>query len=165
MRMKSRTAIVTGAASGIGRAVALELVKSGLNVCLFDRCKQGLSQTEDVIRSQHVTRICGDVSSSRDVARLFDHVHECFQKPAHVLVNSAGITRDGWIWDMEDTQWREVLEVNLTGSFLCIREFAQQYIKADGSNKEGSHEGKDKSIINISSIVRLSICCLLLIPM
>ena len=87
--MKGTSAIVTGAASGIGRAVALELVKSGLNVCLFDLCEQGLNQTEEEIRPYcppgvATQSIQGDVTSSSDVTQLFHQVHERFQNPAQI---------------------------------------------------------------------------------
>ena len=139
-------AIVTGAASGIGQATAIELVKRGLALGLFDRANlqctcEGI---RDCVPGCEIVTVQGDVSDPHDVDRGFEYLHKSFGKPATVLVNSAGITKDNWIWKLDVEDWDQVQQVNLKGTFLCTKRFSQQFIQGKAQNG---------SIVNIASII------------
>jgi len=114
----ARTAIVTGGGRGIGAAAARALTGRGLAVTVFART---LAELERVVAGKGAAlAVAGDVSREQDVARLVA-AHERALGPVDVLVNDAGITRRGLVEDLPPAAFREVLEVNLTGAFLCAR--------------------------------------------
>ncbi|HEX6309741.1 MAG TPA: SDR family NAD(P)-dependent oxidoreductase [Longimicrobiales bacterium] len=134
-------AIVTGGARGIGRAIALELARHGVHIAFnyFDggdgRIQAEAERTANELRQLEVTVVCRacDVRE-RDAVDAF--VAEADQALAglHILVNNAGIARDRALWRMEDDEWRDVVDTNLTGAFNMIRAIApvlraQQYGK------------------------------------
>jgi len=125
-----RTAIVTGGMRGIGRAIVNELVRGGARVHVFD-CDLGTGPADSF--AAHGV----DVSDSKAVKEAMDHL----PKPADLLVNNAGITRDRSIINMSDEEWRAVIDVNLTGAFICIRAVAPG-MRSNGYGR----------IVNISSI-------------
>jgi 3-oxoacyl-[acyl-carrier protein] reductase len=126
----NKTAIVTGGMRGIGRAIVNALVKSGAQVHVFDRDISGGQCEACAVHSV-------DIADSKAVAQAVASL----PKPAQLLVNNAGITRDHSIVNMSDEEWRSVLDVNLTGAFHCIRAVAP----AMRANNYGR-------IVNISSI-------------
>ena len=117
------------------------------------------------MHSSRVTYVECDVSNESNVRALFEHVQQPQQTTlshASILVNCAGITRDGWIGRMSVDQWQQVQDVNLMGTFLCCREFlAQRALLSHKKETPSSHhEEKDESqldiggsIINIASVV------------
>lgn len=121
--MPSRVAIVTGAARGIGRAIAQRLASDGLRVVLND---QSLDDTaDDTIRA--ISRAGGqafavraDISQPEEVDRLVQTAISAYGR-LDVLVNNAGINRDGLLMRMSEADWDDVLRVNLKGAFLCSR--------------------------------------------
>lgn len=114
----ARTAIVTGGGRGIGAAVARALTARGLAVTVFARTA---SELERVVGSGGAAlAVAGDVSREADVARLVS-THERALGPVDVLVNDAGILARGLVEELPPAAFREVLEVNLTGAFLCAR--------------------------------------------
>lgn len=116
--MSGRTAIVTGGGRGIGAAVARALTGRGLSVTVFARTG---AQLERVVRQGWAARAeAGDVRSEADVARLLA-AHERACGPPDVLVNAAGILARGLAEETAPATFREVLEVNLVGPFLCAR--------------------------------------------
>jgi 3-oxoacyl-[acyl-carrier protein] reductase len=128
--LRGTGAIVTGAATGIGRAIALELARHGVHIA-FNYLDPGdgsieahAERTANELRRM-VTVVCRqcDVRDSEAVAAF---VAEADQALAglHILVNNAGIARDRALWRMEDDEWRDVLDVNLTGAFNMIRAVA-----------------------------------------
>ncbi len=113
-----RTAIVTGGGRGIGAAVALALTRRGLAVTVFARTP---AQLERVVRENGAAlAVAGDVRREEDVARLVRE-HERSLGPVDVLVNDAGILARGLAEETSAAAFREVLDVNLTGAFLCAR--------------------------------------------
>ena len=129
--MRGQTVIVTGAASGLGREVALAFARRGVNIAFNyielpgrDIAAQAL-MTETTLRAFGVgvySEHC-DVRNSAAVTNFVGHaVAEL--GGVHYLVNNAGIAHDGALWRMTDTAWREVIDTNLTGSFNCIRAVA-----------------------------------------
>jgi 3-oxoacyl-[acyl-carrier protein] reductase len=123
-------AIVTGAATGIGRATALELARHGVHIAFNyldngdGRIREQAERTAAELRGMVTVlyRAC-DV---RDREAVDAFVAEADQSLSglHILVNNAGIARDRALWRMEDDEWRDVIEVNLTGAFNMIRAIA-----------------------------------------
>ncbi len=118
MTERFRTAIVTGGGRGIGAAIARALTARGLRVTAFARTA---GQVEEVVRSGGAALgVAGDVRSEADIRRLRE-MHERSLGPADVLVNAAGILVRGPVEDLPAEAFREVLDVNLVGPFLCAR--------------------------------------------
>jgi len=114
--LKNRNAVVTGGAAGIGFAIAQRLTVSGARVSLWDRDEKALG---DAARfgAAHATRV--DVTSEADVQRALAETVEELGK-VDVLVCSAGITGPNLTtWDYPVADWKQVLDINLTGVFLC----------------------------------------------
>jgi NAD(P)-dependent dehydrogenase (short-subunit alcohol dehydrogenase family) len=133
--MNTRVAVVTGAAQGMGRRIAEVLDGEGYAVVRFDR-----QATQAAAGGLAIT---GDVSSESDVTALGEQVLERYGQ-IDVLVNNAGISSITPAEDTEPAQWRQVLEVNLTGPFLLSRAIGRQLLAQGGG-----------SIVNIASIAGL----------
>jgi len=155
MKLADTRAIVTGAASGIGRCITLELARAGAKVVGGDIDVDGLKQLEadSIELPGEVYGIHLDVANESTVK---DFVPLAFAKIGYVntLVNNAGILRDGllisrddegWLRKLPTAQWKRVIDVNLTGAFFMAREFAAQAIEKNIS---------PALIVNISSITR-----------
>ncbi len=143
MKLQDRTAIVTGASGGIGRAIALQLAAEGaIVVCNYRSSKQ---RAEQVVQSiidagGRALSMQGDVKSLAEMEKMAAAVIEQLGR-IDILVNNAGINKDDLILSMSEQAWREVLETNLYGAFNCIKAVAQQMM----FQKKGR-------IINISSV-------------
>ncbi len=117
---KGRHAVITGGATGLGYAIAQRLIASGGRVTLWDRDAAAVRRAALALGAQ-THAVVVDVTSSDSVA---DAVRTTLSKVPRIdaLVNSAGITGPvGKLWDYPVDRWREVLEVNLTGLFICCR--------------------------------------------
>jgi NAD(P)-dependent dehydrogenase (short-subunit alcohol dehydrogenase family) len=112
------TAIVTGGGRGIGEAVARALTARGLSVTVFARTAAELQRV--VASGGAALAVVGDVAQEADVARLLAE-HEARLGPCDLLVNDAGLLVRGEVDALDPARWRESLEVNLTGAFLCAR--------------------------------------------
>ncbi len=147
MRFKDKVAIITGAARGIGRAIAEKLASEGAKVVIADLVSEEEgNQVASEIASKHSTEalyIRTNVTVSGDVEKLFKETVEKFGK-VDILVNNAGITRDTLILRMKEEDWDAVINVNLKGVFLCTKEAVKYMMKA-----------RYGRIINISSVVGL----------
>jgi 3-oxoacyl-[acyl-carrier protein] reductase len=123
-------AIVTGGATGIGRAISLELARHGVHIAFNyldtgdGRMAADAERTAAELRRM-VTVVCRSCDV-RDAEAVNNFVAEADQALSglHILVNNAGIARDRALWRMEDDEWRDVLEINLTGAFNMIRAVA-----------------------------------------
>jgi NAD(P)-dependent dehydrogenase (short-subunit alcohol dehydrogenase family) len=119
--MSQRIAVVTGAGSGIGRASALGLAKAGYAVVVAGRRKDALDKTVTMAAGGTVVAVPTDVSDEASVAALFAAVKERFGR-IDVLFNNAGMGAPAIPIDqLSVAQWKQVVDVNLTGSFLCAR--------------------------------------------
>lgn len=143
MPLTGQVAIVTGGARGIGREIALLLASEGTDIALFDVNAELLAQTADEVRSQG-RRAEGIVVDVTDGAIVEQGVAKVLDKLGRIdiLINNAGITKDGLLVRMDDAQWDRVLAINLKGSFLCTRAAAKPMLK--------QRRGR---IVNIASIV------------
>ena len=154
MQLGKKVVVITGAARGIGRAMSLAFADRGADVAALDRDAASLEETRAACESRGV-RARGyvlDVTQEAQVIRTFDAVVADFRR-FDVLVNNAGITRDALLVKAQDgalhskmslAQWQAVMDVNLTGVFLCGREGAERMVQV----------GQGGLIINISSISR-----------
>ncbi|MBB6630315.1 3-oxoacyl-[acyl-carrier-protein] reductase [Clostridium algidicarnis] len=142
--LKRKTAIVTGASRGIGRAIALNLASQGVNIVLNYR--NDVEAMQEVIKEieakgVRVVAIKGDVSDFKQAENIIKAATESFGS-LDILVNNAGITRDGLIMRMKEEDFDNVIAVNLKGAFNCIRHASLVMMK--------QRSGK---IINIASVV------------
>jgi 3-oxoacyl-[acyl-carrier protein] reductase len=121
--LAGRTALVTGASRGIGRAIAIALAEQGANVALNYRASAAAAQEAcQAVAELGVEAVAveGDVSQADDVEDLVKTVLERFQH-IDILVNNAGIVRDRLLLRMDESDWDAVLATNLRGAFLCTR--------------------------------------------
>ena len=143
MRFEGKTALVTGAARGIGQAIALALAQEGANVVIvdvdLDRAQEVAQEIEALGRQ--AMAIPADVSDPKAVHRLVDEALSLFRR-IDILINNAGIIRRGSFLEHDPQDWDRVLSVNLGGTFNCTRQVVPLMIEQGG--------GK---IINISSVV------------
>ena len=152
MDLKEKNIVVTGGGQGLGLAMALEFAKAGANLSLIDineaPLKEAVSQCE-ALGVKATSYIC-NVSKEDEVIAVFDEIEKDHEL-IHGLINNAGILRDGLLIKVKDGEiqkrmslgeWQAVIDVNLTGGFLCGREAATKMI-------ENQVPG---CIINISSI-------------
>jgi 3-oxoacyl-[acyl-carrier protein] reductase len=141
--LQGRIALVTGASQGIGRACALELARSGATVALAARNEAKLAEVVAEIEGTggQAAAIRLDVASEESIKTGAKAVLERFGK-VEILVNNAGITRDGLAMAMKRADWDDVLGTNLTGAFLLTQAVLRPMLK----NRWGR-------IINISSVV------------
>jgi 3-oxoacyl-[acyl-carrier protein] reductase len=128
--LRGTGAIVTGGATGIGRAISLELARHGVHIAFNyldagdGRIEADAERTANELRRM-VTVVCRqcDVRDSEAVTAFVAEADQALSG-LHILVNNAGIARDRALWRMEDDEWRDVLDVNLTGAFNMIRAVA-----------------------------------------
>jgi len=139
-------ALVTGASRGIGRAIAVELARSGASVVVnYARSPEAAAEVVATITAAggKAWSIQADVAVEEQVDAMVKTVLER-EGRLDVLVNNAGITRDGLLMRMKTADWHEVLDLNLTGVFLCTRAVSRSMLKA-----------RSGRIINITSVVAL----------
>jgi NAD(P)-dependent dehydrogenase (short-subunit alcohol dehydrogenase family) len=136
-----KLAFVTGAGSGIGRAVAIRFAQEGATVIAADRNFQQAEETTKKLGSTHMP-IEVDVTNKDSVKSVLDEAINRYKRPPSTIVNCAGVTRDAFILKMEDSDFDLVLNVNLKGTYLVMKHAARRMI----DYKLGG------SMINISSV-------------
>ena len=131
LMLKGKTAVVTGAGRGIGKAIALKLAENGADIIINDIPGSDYAEdTKKEIEALGVKAIVvrGDVRNTEDVENLMKTAADTFGK-IDILVNNAGITRDGLMLRMSEEDWDSVLEINLKGAFNCIKAAARYMMK------------------------------------
>ena len=145
MSLENLTAVVTGAGRGIGRAIALKLAEAGANVVCLSRTEANSQKVADEItalgrQSWAVAVDVGDTAAvEAAVAKILEDTGGI-----NILVNNAGVTRDGLLMRMSEADWDAVLDTNLKSVFTLTKAFSRPMRKADNAR-----------IINISSVVGL----------
>ncbi len=121
-KLDGKVALVTGAGSGLGQAMAVALAEAGADVALAGRRAEVLAETEKRISAtgRKVLAVSADVSKSDDVKNL---IAECEGKlgPIEVLVNGAGVFSGYDTLELAEEEWRRIIDINLTGTFLCCQ--------------------------------------------
>lgn len=142
--LKDKIAVVTGGSRGIGRAICVEFAKNGANVVInYVGNEQNALETERLCKEYGVKTlvVCGDVSNSTQVEEMFVKTMETFGR-VDILVNNAGITKDNLVMRMTEQDFDDVIDINLKGAFLCMKQVYRIMMKQ-----------KYGKIINISSVV------------
>ncbi|MBQ7151354.1 MAG: 3-oxoacyl-[Synergistaceae bacterium] len=141
-------ALVTGAAKGIGRAIALELAKNNFDVAInFNSSEAPAKELCEEIKALGVQAeiFKANVSDYDQVVTLFKEVKEKMSQPVSVLINNAGITRDNLLLRMKPEEWQDVINTNLNAAFYCTKCALRDMTKS-----------KFGRIINIASVVGLT---------
>ena len=140
--LAGRVAFVTGAGSGIGRAIAARFAEEGADVAAVDLNEAAASETADLVRAlgRRADAIRADVAAPPDVEAAAQRAAAFGQ--IDILVNNAGITRDATIRKMTDDAWDLVIDVHLKGTFLCTRAVLARMREA----------GRGGAVVNMSSI-------------
>lgn len=131
MELKNRTAVVTGAARGIGRTICMQLAERGANIVAVDVLADPLKSTVSELSDMGVKAVdkLVDVTDAAAMRRLGDTVVEEFGG-MDIVVNNAGITRDTLLLSMEEEQWEQVIRVNLRGVYLGTQMAARAMLRA-----------------------------------
>ena len=144
MQLTDKVALVTGASRGIGRAIALLMAKQGADVVVNYSGSEGAAQeTVDAILAmgRKAIKIKANVGNAEEVAAMVDEAHTTFGR-IDILVNNAGITRDGLLMRMKDSDWDDVININLKGVYLMTKAVSKIMMK--------QRSGK---IVNMTSVV------------
>ncbi|PHS32054.1 MAG: beta-ketoacyl-ACP reductase [Alkaliphilus sp.] len=144
MELKGKNALVTGGSRGIGRAIALALAKEGANVVInYASSEKRAQEVVEEIEKYGVKAIAlkANVANWVEVDEMAKRI-ESELGSIDILVNNAGITKDNLLIRMKEEDWQDVININLTGVFICTKAFTRKMIKQ-----------KYGKIINISSVV------------
>lgn len=144
--LKGRVAVITGAASGLGRSFALACAREGMHLMLLDVDEQGLQETAQLlpgVDAQGIGLRC-DVSRAEDLERAADQTYARFGA-AHLLFNNAGVGVGGPVWKSTLEDWKWTLDVNLMGVVHGIRSFVPRML----------NQGSAAHIVNTSSFAGL----------
>ena len=144
-QLANQTAVVTGAGRGIGRAIALKFAAEGANVVCVSRTAENSEKVATEIRAlgRQAWAYAVDVSDPKAVAATGEKILKEAGK-VHILVNNAGVTKDGLIMRMSDEDWDTVLNTNLRGAFAFTKAFARDFLKQ-----------RSGRIINVASVIGL----------
>jgi glucose 1-dehydrogenase len=150
--ISEKVAVVTGSSKGIGKAIAVEFAKEGYKIVLNARDEKELSNAVNDVKKTipgnegRVTYLAGDISQEDICSSLIEHTIKTFGR-IDVLVNNAGIGgAQKSVHELTSDEWDYVIDVNLKGAFLCIREAVKRM------NYNGKSTRRTYSIINISSV-------------
>ena len=131
MNLTGKVALVTGASRGIGQATAIDLAKAGADIVVNFIGNEAVAQeTVDAIEAlgRKAIKIKADVGNAEDVQAMVDEAVAAFGH-IDILVNNAGITRDGLLIRMKDSDWDDVLNINLKGVYLVTKAVAKLMVK------------------------------------
>lgn len=142
--LRGRTAFVTGAASGIGRAIAVALAREGVGLVITDRDAAGLAQTQHEAEREGVgvTSVICDLTQPEEITKMLDRLFSA--APLHILVNCAGIALYGQQRSVSDSEWRNLMAVNLLAPMQIATHLINVLARSDEAH-----------IVNMSSIFGL----------
>ena len=138
--LNKKIVLITGAATGIGKAVALRFGQEGSHVIInYLNRKADAETVAEAVKAQGGSAVCmqGDISREDDVVKLFAAIRKQFGR-LDVLVNNAGMQQDSNFIDMTLDDWNAVINVDLTGHFLCAREAARLFIQQPQEDSDRS---------------------------
>ena len=142
MNFEGKTVVITGAAQGIGRQIALHFAKLKAKVVILDVVEESLKETKNTLSSySECSYYVADVTDSKSLEETLNKIIDKSSK-IDILINNAGITRDNLALRLSESDWDKVIAVNLKGAFLCSKFCAKYMVK--------QRQGR---IINISSII------------
>lgn len=152
--LKDKVAVITGAGRGIGRATAILFSKEGAKLLVSDLDKEPLDETVSNIKSVGgvAVSVVADVTKKEDCENIMrTAAKELGNGSIDILANIAGITRDRVIHKMSLEDWNFILNVNLTGTFLCIQAASPYMREAAKNEQEKLGKTKTRAIVNVSS--------------
>jgi len=154
---KDRVAVVTGGASGLGRAMALRLAREGMKIVLADVEKEALGKTEKEFSEAGypVLAVRTDVSKGHDLDALADKAFKTFGG-VHILCNNAGVAPGGTVWEQSEKDWAWTLGVNVWGVIHGIRAFVPRMLE---QNVEG-HVVNTASVAGLLSLPGMAMYCM-----
>ena len=143
--LNSKCVVVTGAARGLGQAIAIKFAEAGANIALCDLQEDWLSETVEKVKSlgSRAETYGINVADAENVAEGIKAIESDFGQ-IDVLVNNAGITKDGLLMRMSEADWDAVIDVNLKGVFLCTKAVMRGMMKQ-----------RSGTIVNIASVIGL----------
>jgi 3-oxoacyl-[acyl-carrier protein] reductase len=145
MKLKEKICIITGGARGIGKEICRYFLTEGAIVCIFDlnkaEAQNALEEFEKQFRKARTDFYYVDVTNAGSVESAIDEIIKKFGR-IDILVNNAGITSDNLVLRMDVDEWKKVIDINLTGTFLCSK-YASRYMLKQKSGR----------IINMSSVI------------
>jgi len=153
---KDRVAVVTGGASGLGRAMGQRFAREGMKIVLADVEKDALNRTEKEFKDagHSVLAVRTDVSKGRDVEALADKAFDTFGG-VHVLCNNAGVAPGGTVWEQTEKDWEWTLGVNVWGVIHGIRVFVPRMLE---QNAEG-HVVNTASVAGLLTLPGMAMYC------
>ncbi|MDA3813563.1 MAG: 3-oxoacyl-[acyl-carrier-protein] reductase [Candidatus Cloacimonetes bacterium] len=144
-RLEGKVAIITGAARGIGYSIAEMLSEHGAISVIIDldqgAVNSAIKQIDD--QGNRAIGFTADVTNSQEIASIFKEIHNEFGK-IDILINNAGITKDGLLMKMKESDWDAVININLKGTFICTQKVSRYMLKS-----------RSGVIINIASVIGL----------
>jgi 3-oxoacyl-[acyl-carrier protein] reductase len=145
IKMEGKTVVITGAARGIGLTIAETFAVANANVILVDLMEDALEEAKQKVKnnSASVLAYSADVTDGNRMSDIFKEVYKQFGK-IDILINNAGITKDGLLMKMKEADWDAVIKVNLKGAFICTQKISRFMLKQ-----------KDGIIINMASVIGL----------
>lgn len=143
MPFKDQVVLVTGSTRGIGKEIALSFARQGANVVIVGRDQQVASQVSQELVEQglHAVGFGCDVINLKSVEEIVNKILDKYNR-IDILVNNAGVTKDNLLLRMQESDWNQVLDINLRGVFNCTKSVLKPMVKA--------RKGK---VINISSVI------------
>ncbi len=150
-RLQGQTALITGASSGLGQGIALAMAREGAQICInYSHSQEGAEETLQEIESfgGKAMIVQADVSKQPAVKAMFQKTIQTFGT-VDILVSNAGIQKDASFLDMSLEDWQKVLDINLTGQFLCAQEAAREFMRRGIVKERSQAAGK---IICMSSV-------------
>jgi len=142
-RLEDKIAVITGAARGIGYCIAEAFARNGAIVVIIDLNQDDVDRAVQKIDDLGFRAVgfAGNVVNAEQMAEIFKQIHTQFER-IDVLINNAGITRDGLLMKMKEADWDAVISVNLKGTFICTQKVSRYMLKQ-----------RSGVILNIASVI------------